>query len=200
MIYKTIQQTGSIIPIAQNYRDCIKLIRSDYYRCKGRNTSLFLMWVYSLFTSNFGFLFWLRLSSYKGFLYPICRFFHRMYYLRYGLEITPDTLVGYGLYLSHGHGIIVNPSAIIGNNCNLSQFSTIGANGDEKAAIVGDNVYIGPNVCVVGNVVIGSLSTIGAGAVVVKDVSENITVAGVPAKEISHNKPGRFVNRRFIME
>ena len=71
--------------------------------------------------------------------------------------------------LDMGGPIIVNSSAKIGNNCNLSQFTTIGSN-HGKAAQIGDNVYIGPGVCIVEDVVIGNNVTIGAGSVVTKDI------------------------------
>ena len=199
MRFEFIQETGSNIPIPGNYKDSIELIRSDYYRYKGRKTSIFMMWVYSMLTSNFGFNFWIRLASVRGWLMPIAKFMHRMYYLRYGLQITPKTKIGYGFYIGHGFGTFVNPSAIIGNNCNISQCSTIGAN-LEDAAIIGDNVYIGSNVCVIGHIVVQNTSSIGAGAVVVKDVPENATVAGVPAKVISYENPGRFVENRWPLK
>ena len=56
--------------------------------------------------------------------------------------------MNYGLYISHGGPVVVNPSTVIGDNCNLSQFVTIGSN-EGKAAVIGDNVYIGPNTCIV---------------------------------------------------
>lgn len=81
---------------------------------------------------------------------------------------------------------MINATAIIGNNVNLSQFTTIGSNRD-KAAYIGDNVYIGPSVCIVENVCIGNCANIGAGAVVVKDVPQNATAAGVPAVIVKEN-------------
>ena len=62
---------------------------------------------------------------------------------------------------------------------------------------IGNNVYIGPTVCIVENVHIGDNVTIGAGAVVVKDIPVNATVAGVPAKVISYGEAGRFIHNKW---
>ncbi|MDR0559200.1 MAG: acetyltransferase [Prevotellaceae bacterium] len=118
---------------------------------------------------------------------------------KYGLQILPETEIGYGLYIGHGFGTIINPAVKIGNNCNLSQFTTIGTN-HNRGATIGDNVYIGPCVCIVEDVHIGNNASIGAGAVVVKDVPENATVAGVPAKVLNFNNPGRYVNNRWTVK
>lgn len=103
------------------------------------------------------------------------------------------------MYIGHGFGIVVNSSAIIGNNCNLSQLTTIGAN-DGKAAVIGDNVYIGPNVCLVENVHIGNNVTIGAGAVVTKDIPDNATAAGVPAKVLNYDNAARYINNKWEIQ
>ena len=92
------------------------------------------------------------------------------------IEISPTTLIGYGLYIGHSGPVIVNHSTKIGNNCVLSQFTTIGSN-HNHAATIGDNVYIGPGVCIVEDVHIGNNVTIGAGSVVTKDIPDNATVA-----------------------
>lgn len=123
---------------------------------------------------------------------------HRRLTISYGIQIPRKTKIGYGFYIGHGVGIIINGGTIIGNNCNISQFLTIGTN-KRTPAVIGDNVYIGPSVCIVENVNIGNNSSIGAGSVVVKDVPENATVAGVPAKVLNYDNPGRFVNRRYIL-
>lgn len=115
------------------------------------------------------------------------------------IQISKETSIGYGLYIGHGGPVIINPTATIGNNCNLSQFCTIGSN-DENAATIGDNVYIGPNTCIVENVVIGDNVTIGAGSVVTKSIPENATAAGNYAKVLNYNKPGRYIKSRWPME
>ena len=139
---------------------------------------------------------WFRWASH-GVWGPVGKIFHQLAMRRTGIWIQACTEIGYGLYIGHGIGLVVNPTAKIGNNCNLSQFMTIGAN-NGKAAVIGDNVYIGPSVCIVEDVEIGDNATIGAGAVVVKDVPENATVAGVPAKIVSYKSPGRYIGNRWI--
>ena len=115
------------------------------------------------------------------------------------IQIPWQTRVGYGLYIGHGGPVIVNKTAIIGNNCNLSQFTTIGSI-EGQAAVIGDNTYIGPGVCIVENVRIGSNVTIGAGSVVTKDIPDNATAVGNYAKVINYRNPGRYVNRRWKVE
>lgn len=115
---------------------------------------------------------------------------------RQSIQIHRKTSVGYGLYIGHNGPVVVNPTAVIGNNVNLSQFTTIGAI-DGNAAVVGDNVYIGPNCCLVENVHIGDSATIGAGSVVTKDIPANATAVGNYAKVISFDNPGRYVRNRW---
>lgn len=113
------------------------------------------------------------------------------------IQILRKTKIGYGLYISHGGPVVVNPSTVIGNNCNLSQFVTIGSN-EGKAAVIGDNVYIGPNTCIVEDVSIGDNATIGAGSVVTKDIPSNATAAGNYAKVLNFNNPGRYIQNRYL--
>lgn len=86
---------------------------------------------------------------------------------------------------------------MIGNNCNVSQFLSIGTN-KRTPATIGDNVYIGPNVCIVEDVKIGNNVTIGAGAVVVKDIPDNATAVGVPAKVVNYNHKGVCIASKYV--
>lgn len=112
------------------------------------------------------------------------------------IQIARNTQIGYGLYISHGGPVVINPSIVIGNNCNHSQFVIIGSN-EEKAAVKGDNVYIGPSCCIVENVAIGDNVTVGAGSVVTKDLPNNSTCAGNYAKVLNFNNPSRYIQNKY---
>ena len=171
-------------------------IKSDLIRYTGSYSFSLLLKNY-IRNPSFKYSFWLRLCKHNNFLIrKIAIFMHKIFSSRYLIQIPKSIQIGYGLYIGHHMCIVVDGSATIGNNVNLSQFTTIGSN-HGKAATIGNNVYIGPNVCIVEDVVIGNNSTIGAGSVVVKDIQENATVAGVPAKFLSFKNPGRYVNSRW---
>ncbi len=174
-------------------------IKSDLYRYEGRwSIKVFLK--NFLFNPSFKFNFWLRLCrSNTMLLRMVARIFHRHYSIKYGLKIPHDTDIGYGFYIAHGLCIVVNNTCKLGNNVTLSQFCSIGAT-KGKAADIGNNVYIGPNVSIVEHVTIGNNVSIGAGAVVTKNISNNATVAGVPAKILHFDNPGRFIVYKFSAE
>ena len=155
------------------------------------------MYLYALYEPSFMFLFWHRLSQVKGWLWLYAKWRHRRLMFKYGLMIASSTKIGYGFFIGHPQGVVINHTAVIGNNVNISQFLTIGAN-ETRAAVIGDNVYVGPHVCLVENVHIGSNATIGAGSIVTKDVKADAVVAGNPAREINAKVwPGKYINNRY---
>lgn len=93
---------------------------------------------------------------------------------------TPQ--IGDGLMIQHGFSTIIAAEKL-GANCRIFQQVTIGYNGD-KRPIIGDNVIVCCGAKIIGGVTIGNNVTIGANAVVCKDVPDNCVVAGVPAKII----------------
>jgi len=84
---------------------------------------------------------------------------------------------------------------VMGENCTLRNGTTIGhkqlANGSMSGSPrIGNNVDIGANVCIIGDITIGDNVVIGAGSVVVKDVPSNCVVVGNPAKPLPKPYPG----------
>ncbi|SAK66623.1 hexapeptide repeat-containing transferase [Caballeronia temeraria] len=175
------------------------LIKSDLYRYTGEYSLMALMEQLML-NEGFNYMFWLRLASAAS-SRPVSLVLNHIVRLkqrRFGFVISPRTKIGPGFYISHIGTIAVNPTAVIGANCNISQGVTIGSN-EGKAATIGDNVYIGPNVCIVEDVVIGDNVTIGAGSIVTKDIPPNVTVAGCPARILTDDatlhRAARYIMR-----
>ena len=105
----------------------------------------------------------------------------------WGIELPRKLTVGKGLSLYHGHALVLNQGVVIGNNCTLRNSTTIGhkklANGSFSACPrIGNNVDIGANVCIIGDVEIGDNVAIGAGSVVVKSIPANSIAVGNPAR------------------
>lgn len=90
--------------------------------------------------------------------------------------------IGGGLFIQHGFSTIIDAKRI-GENCWINQQVTIGYSGSEHP-IIEDGCYIHAGAKVVGGVTVHKNSVVGANAVVVKDVPENVVVGGVPAKII----------------
>lgn len=187
------------IPVPQSYRDCISLIQSDYYRVYARKTSLARIWLMSFQNHCVKYLLWMRMSAYRGWLYPICLLRHRYFKKKYGLDIPCSTKIGWGFYIGHGIATVVNRTAVIGNNVNIGQCCTIGSNYGH-AAWIGDNVYIGPNTCIIEDIQIGSNTIIGAGSVVTKSIEGNSTAVGSPCKIIGENTRPECVSRRWPIQ
>ena len=100
-----------------------------------------------------------------------------------GIEISYKVNIGPGLYLGHAYGITVNDNALLGKNCNLHKGVTIGRENRGKrkgAPVLGDNVWVGINAVVVGNISIGSNVLIAPNAFVNVDVPDNSVVIGNP--------------------
>ena len=124
------------------------------------------------------------------------RFFILKYYflLRYRiLELRYMTFIplytcGPGLSIAHIGNIRINKKAKIGRFCRIQEGVTIGAtNNSLNAPIIGNFVYIGSGAKIIGDISISPNCQIGAGSVVVKNIKESGTYAGVPAKKISNN-------------
>ena len=181
-------------------KEIYKYIVSDYTRYWGHPTSPIMVLVRALsgIWPGFTYSFWMRLCYSGGVILGLSRLMLLRYSHKYHIAIPYKTKIGYGLYLGHGFGIIINPNAVIGNNVNLSQFVNIGSNSN-KGAIIGDNVYIAPYVCIVEDVKVGDAACIGAGSIVVKDVPHNVTYAGNPARQISDKNACRFINNQYTV-
>ncbi len=102
-----------------------------------------------------------------------------------GIEIHPGAKIGKGVFIDHGMGVVIGETAQIGDRCLLYQGVTLGGTGKDhgkRHPTLKENVVVGAGAKVLGSIVVGSNTRIGAGSVVVKNVSANSTVVGIPGR------------------
>lgn len=198
-LYNTRDGSEIEIPIPTSYKDCLDLLKSDYFRIFGQVDNLGIIWLKSFRDKALKHLFWLRFASYHGWLYPICKLRHEHYKLKYDCRVHSEAKIGYGLYLGHVMSICVNIRCVLRNNVNLSQMSNIGTD-EGNQVIIGNNVYIGPMSCLIEGVHIGENSLIGAGSIVTKDIHPNSSAVGNPSRVIGVNRHPEYVQNRWIVK
>lgn len=102
-----------------------------------------------------------------------------------GVEIHPGAEIGRRCFIDHGSGIVVGETADIGDDVVLYQGCTLGGDTlkDEKRhPTLEDGVTVGANATLLGPIVVGENSNVGAGSVLLNSVPPNCTVVGNPAK------------------
>lgn len=129
-------------------------------------------------------------------LYVMSRFILAHYQYKYGISIPYNTDIGPGLYIGHFGGIVVNPCAKIGPNCNINHCVTIGAAYGGKnpgTPEILDNVYLGPGSKIIGGITLGRHSAVGANCVVTKSVPDYGVVVGIPGEVVSLKGSSEYV-------
>ena len=109
-----------------------------------------------------------------------------------GVEIHPGAELGRRVFIDHGMGVVVGETAVVGDDVSMYHGVTLG--GDDPRPVkrhptVGDNVTLGAQSTLVGDITIGDDANVGAGAVVVDDVPAGATVVGNPAKRVNGGEP-----------
>ncbi len=100
-----------------------------------------------------------------------------------GIEIHPGARIGRRVFIDHGMGVVIGETTIVGDDVTLYQGVTLGGTGKEhgkRHPTIEDSVVVGGGAKILGNIVVGKNSRIGAGSVVLRNVPDNSTVVGVP--------------------
>jgi serine O-acetyltransferase len=105
-----------------------------------------------------------------------------------GIEIHSGAIIGRKLFIDHGMGVVIGETAVIGDGVTIYHGVTLGGTGKDKGKRhpnVEDNVVIGAGAKILGPINVRAGARIGANSVVLKDVPQNVTVVGVPAKVVA---------------
>ena len=119
-----------------------------------------------------------------------------------GIEIHPGAKIGKNLFIDHGMGVVIGETSEIGDNVTIYHAVTLGGSSpsidserqrhEKRHPTIGNDVVIGSGAQVIGPVYVGNGARIAANAVVVKDVPENATMVGIPAKAVKLENKGNF--------
>ena len=124
----------------------------------------------------------------------IARFISQLSRFLTGIEIHPGAKIGKNLFIDHGMGVVIGETSVIGNNVTIYHMATLGGiapsiNSNQQRMVkrhptLNDCVVVGSGAQILGPVVIGANTKVGANAVVTKDVPENAVMVGIPAKNV----------------
>ena len=117
-----------------------------------------------------------------------------------GIEIHPKAKIGKNLFIDHGMGVVIGETSEIGDNVTIYHNVTLGGispsinsndqRNQKRHPTLQENVVVGSGAQILGPVVIGKNSLIGANAVVTKDVPDKSIMIGIPAKRIGDATKG----------
>ena len=104
-----------------------------------------------------------------------------------GIEIHPGAQIGRGLFIDHGSGVVIGETAEVGDDVTMYQGVTLGGTGfarGKRHPTVEDDVVVGSGAKLLGPIVVGARSKIGANSVVIHDVPAHSTVVGNPGHPV----------------
>ena len=172
------------------------LVYSDLRAAKDRDPAARSIVEITLTYSGFHAIFFHRICH---FLWTIklkllARFLSNFSRILTSIEIHPAASIGEGFFIDHGAGLVIGETSKIGKNVTMYQQVTLGGISPsidsasqrnlKRHPTVGDNVIIGSGAQILGPIYIGNDSRIGANAVVLRDVPDNMTYVGVPARKL----------------
>ena len=119
-----------------------------------------------------------------------------------GIEIHPGAKIGKNLFIDHGMGVVIGETSEIGDNVTIYHAVTLGGSSpsidserqrhEKRHPTIGNDVVVGSGAQIIGPIKVGSNARIASNAVVVKDVPENTTMVGIPAKAVKLENKGNF--------
>ena len=104
-----------------------------------------------------------------------------------GIEIHPGAKIGRRLVIDHGMGIVIGETAEVGDDCLIYHGVTLGGTGKDQGKrhpTIGNNVLLSTGSKELGPFKVGDGARIAANAVVLKEIPENATAVGVPARVV----------------
>jgi len=124
----------------------------------------------------------------------------------FAVDVHPAARIGRGIFIDHGHGIVIGETAVVGDNVSILHGVTLGGTGKtdgDRHPKIGSNVLLAAGASILGNIRVGNCSKVAAGSVVLNPVPDNTVVAGVPARVVGTSncpEPALTMDQRLSPE
>lgn len=168
----------------------------DFYRITGENITIKNFLINFVRKHEIRYLYFYRNKTKN----VINKIIFRKMSLKYGLELL-SLNIGEGLFLGHSFNITINPNATIGKNCNIHKGVTIGQENRGKrkgTPRIGDEVWIGINSTIVGNIKIGNDVLIAPNSYVNTNIPSHSIVIGNPCHIYKCDEATKgYINRKI---
>jgi len=125
---------------------------------------------------------------FRGELYLLARVVNHIARFLTAIDIHPGAVIGENFFIDHGF-VVIGETAEIGDNVTIYQCVTLGGTSPDNGVAgkrhptIRDGAIIGSGAQVLGPIIVGERSRIGANAVVTRDVPEGAVMVGIPARQ-----------------
>ncbi len=132
----------------------------------------------------------------------LAQFFQNQISVTLGVDIHPAARFGAGIMLDHATGLVAGETAVVGDDVSILHAVTLGGTGKESGdrhPKIGRGVLLAAGCKIIGNIRVGEGAKVGAGSVVLEDVPDHVTVAGIPAKIVGETEglPAHVMDQRL---
>ena len=146
-------------------------------------------------------LFWYRITHFMAFhrLYTIAGFLSQHAAKVTGISISPEAKIGKRVFIDHGIGVVIGATAVIEDDVTILHGVTLGARRaveGRRHPYVKKGAFIGANAQLLGTNTIGAFSKVGAGAIVLNNVTDKTIVVGNPDRTVN-KLPAKVINVTF---
>jgi serine O-acetyltransferase len=114
------------------------------------------------------------------------------------IDIHPAATIGKRFFVDHGAGVVIGETAEVGDDVTLYHGVTLGGvswSPGKRHPTVEDGVVIGAGAKILGPITVGRNARVGANSVVIENISQDVTVVGIPAKVVPALERRKFIGR-----
>ena len=112
-----------------------------------------------------------------------------------GAQISRHARIGKGFVILHPVGIVIGATTVMGDCCMLSAGNVIGSRLDGRRPTIGNWLWAGVGAKILGGICVGDRVQVGANAVVLHSLPDDVTAVGIPAQIVRGSSASPAIGR-----